>query len=279
MAENWSRLECEAIVEDYLQMLSEECRGENYSKTEHRRNLRKLLQNRSDGSIEYKHQNISAVLIRAGHTYVRGYKPAWNYQDLLEDVVLDRVQASKSQLDIAEERLSNLAPERLPATNRPDLFVDPPDRLPERKIQEPRVRRAHKIDYVVREAANRRLGESGESFVLEVEKQRLATAGRNDLVDRVEWTSKVRGDGTGYDLQSFEPKTGDPLYIEVKTTNSGKYQPFLISANEVRFSDEYANHFALYRVFDFSRSPSIFVLGGAVGEFVDLSPAIYRASF
>jgi len=279
MAENWSRLECEAIVEDYLQMLSAECRGENYSKTEHRRNLKKLLRNRSDGSIEYKHQNISAVLIRAGHTYVRGYKPAWNYQDLLEDVVLDRVQALGTQLDLAEERLSNFAPDRLPATNRPDLFVDPPDRLPDHQLQEPRARRAQKIDYVVREAANRRLGESGESFVLEVEKHRLATAGRSDLVDRVEWTSKDRGDGTGYDLQSFEPMTGEPLYIEVKTTNSGKYQPFLISANEVRFSNEHADRFALYRVFDFSRNPNIFVLGGAIGEFVDLSPTVFRATF
>ncbi|MEE4184203.1 MAG: hypothetical protein V2J12_00400 [Gammaproteobacteria bacterium] len=47
MSAAWSRLECELIVEDYLAMLAK-------------------LDNRSEGSIEYKHQNISAVLIHAG---------------------------------------------------------------------------------------------------------------------------------------------------------------------------------------------------------------------
>jgi len=32
--------------------------------------------NRSDGSIEYKHQNISAILLRASQIYIQGYKPA-----------------------------------------------------------------------------------------------------------------------------------------------------------------------------------------------------------
>ncbi len=95
----------------------------------------------------------------------------------------------------------------------------------------------------------------------------------------VEWTSKVRGDGTGYDIRSFSSGTEEPLFIEVKTTNSGKYQPFMVSANEVAFSSEYANQYSLYRVFDFARSPALFILNGAVNDFVDLAPTMYRASF
>lgn len=63
MAEDWSRDEVEAIVGDYFAMLRAELAGEVYSKTAHRRALAPLLSGRSDGSIEFKHANISAVLL------------------------------------------------------------------------------------------------------------------------------------------------------------------------------------------------------------------------
>jgi len=69
---SWSRLENEAIVADYLDMLELELRGEPVNKTEHRRRLTPLLNGRSDGSIEFKHANISAALIDLGFTYVDG---------------------------------------------------------------------------------------------------------------------------------------------------------------------------------------------------------------
>jgi hypothetical protein len=47
---DWSREEVEAIVADYLQMLTLELAGQSYSKTEHRRKLQTRLNNRSDGS-------------------------------------------------------------------------------------------------------------------------------------------------------------------------------------------------------------------------------------
>ena len=60
---NWTRLEVEAIVADYFDMLDQELRGQAFNKSEHRRRLKAVLDGRSDGSIEYKHQNISAVLL------------------------------------------------------------------------------------------------------------------------------------------------------------------------------------------------------------------------
>ena len=59
-----------------------------YSKTEHRKALRILLPARSDGSIEFKYQNISAVLINLNLPFIKGYLPRWNYQRLLEDTVI-----------------------------------------------------------------------------------------------------------------------------------------------------------------------------------------------
>jgi hypothetical protein len=75
---DWSREEVEAIVADYLQMLTMELAGQSYSKTAHRQQLQSKLNNRSDGSIEFKHGNISAALIDLGFPYIRGYKPRTN---------------------------------------------------------------------------------------------------------------------------------------------------------------------------------------------------------
>lgn len=279
MAGHWSRLECELIVEDYLAMLASECRFEKYNKTEHRRALKEHLSSRSDGSIEFKHQNISAVLIRAGHVYIRGYKPAWNYQELLETVVLDRVSADdRFIMEIESSLIQQIA---LPTSveNAGSIIVPPPDRVPEKAVREATRRTPRKVNYAERELRNRTLGEKGEEFVLEFERRRLAEIGRDDLVDDVEWTSKEKGDGTGYDIRSFQDDTDEPCFIEVKTTNSGKYQPFLISSNEVSFSDEFADQFALYRVFEFARSPLMFILDGSVSGHVDLQPTMYRATY
>ena len=76
----WSRDEVDLIVADYFTMLRAELAGEPYSKAEHNRALQPLLDGRSKSSVEFKHQNISAVLVGMGLPYIDGYKPARNYQ-------------------------------------------------------------------------------------------------------------------------------------------------------------------------------------------------------
>jgi len=114
---------------------------------------------------------------------------------------------------------------------------------------------------------------------LAVEKIRLASLGRYDLVEDIEWTSQEKGDGAGYDIRSFEGKTDDELFIEVKTTNSGLYQPFLITQNELLFSEANVGCYALYRLFDFANSPSLFSLKGRIIDHVQLEPRLYSAGF
>jgi hypothetical protein len=79
MPEDWTLAEVEAIVGDYFAMLRKELRGERYSKAEHRRALSPELRGRSDGAIEFKHANVSAVLDGFGLPYIDGYKPRGNY--------------------------------------------------------------------------------------------------------------------------------------------------------------------------------------------------------
>ena len=98
-------------------------------------------------------------------------------------------------------------------------------------------------------------------------------------MNEIEWTSRLVGDGAGYDIRSFDGRTEDELFIEVKTTNSGMYQPFFVSDNEVSFSEIYAKQYSLYRVFQFRDDPKLFSLSGDLRHNVNLQPKTYRASF
>src|SRR4030095_9374540 len=98
---DWTRIEVEAIVADYVQMLALELSGQSFNKAEHRRRLGALLENRSEGSIEFKHCNISAAMIDLGFPYLAGYKPRSNYQALLAEVVAAQVKAKPSMDEVA----------------------------------------------------------------------------------------------------------------------------------------------------------------------------------
>jgi len=67
---------------DYVSMLEREVLGKPVNKSEHRKALRPQQTERSDGSVEFKHTNSSAVLAGQGLPYIEGYKPRGNYQAL-----------------------------------------------------------------------------------------------------------------------------------------------------------------------------------------------------
>lgn len=92
MADNWSDAQNDAIVAYYFAMLADDVAGRRYSEAAHNRLLQQTVA-RPRGSIEYKHQNISAVLKGLGEDWIPGYKPAFNFQASLVDAVarwLDR---------------------------------------------------------------------------------------------------------------------------------------------------------------------------------------------
>lgn len=83
---DWTDQQNDAIVADYFAMLADDEAGRLYSKAEHNRRLQEAI-GRPRGSIEYKHQNISAVLKGLGEDWIPGYKPAFNFQGSLVDAV------------------------------------------------------------------------------------------------------------------------------------------------------------------------------------------------
>ncbi|WP_051302574.1 DUF3883 domain-containing protein [Sedimenticola selenatireducens] len=275
----WGWIECELAVHSYLEMLDYELQGETYRKTDFRNRLLEQLPKRSKGSVEYKHQNISAILIDLGYPYIAGYKPAFNYQRILREVVEVHLAHRHGLLvQQAEASLGEAIVPR-PTAQWGRVQESPPAPYDTRsdKTDTKREFIPKKYNFSEREASNRQLGLAGEKFVLEFERFRMKMAGREDLVSEIEWTSQEQGDGAGYDIRSFRPESEEELFIEVKTTNGGKYQPFLISENEVEFSKARAEDFALYRVFEFRKMPRLFVLEGNLGAQVNLSPQLYKA--
>jgi hypothetical protein len=70
----WHDDELDAIVADYFNMLDAELSGCPYVKARHRHALVAEI-GRSDGSVEFKYQNISAVLDELGKPWIAGYNP------------------------------------------------------------------------------------------------------------------------------------------------------------------------------------------------------------
>lgn len=278
----WSDAENDLIVADYFAMLGEDIALRPYNKSEHRRLLRAALNDRSDGSVEFKHQNISAVLVNMGLPYVDGYKPRGNFQAILATGVEDYTNTHQDFFDkLADAKMLN--PTEIPAlaeVNTGDLFVPPPERItvPDEASQPWLSRRGRKIDFARRDAENRRMGRLGERFVVEVEKRRLLQARRDDLAKKVEWVADTCGDGLGFDVLSFNEADDAERYVEVKTTGLGKFFPFYVTRNEVRFSEDQPDRYHLYRVFDFSRTARLYVLPGALSRVCRLDPVQYRAS-
>lgn len=278
MPRDWARDEVEATVAAYFEMLRAELSSAAYNKADYRRRLLPQLQGRSEQSVEFKHANISAILIELGFPFIAGYKPRSNYQGLLRDVVSARLAADPQLRSLAAADATQLA--NVPSVD--DILAsltDPPTAVPLRnRVSEPPARYSTlPVNYLEREALNRSLGLAGEEFVVNFERARLIHAGRESLASRIEHVAKSRGDNEGFDVLSFEATGADRL-IEVKTTKYGAHTPFYVSRNELDVSIARASHYHLYRVFEFRSRPLLFTLHGAFSSTCRLDPSSYIAT-
>jgi hypothetical protein len=273
VGQDWTNREVDATIAAYFDMLRLESLGIAYNKSERNEQLRTELTTRSKASIELKFQNISAVLDQLALPYVRGYKPRANLQALLRQAVLQYVDSHREALTNVMEDFDERT---TPGEQRfRGVLVEPPkiEALPNAAA---RVRLPRKLDYAAREERNRNLGRGGEAWTLDFEKTRLFDAARPDLASKIDWISDRLGDGTGYDILSFET-TELARFVEVKTTSGASATPFIVTRNELEFSEETEDAFCLYRVFDFAVAPKLFILRGPLGGNLDLEPLDFRA--
>lgn len=269
---DWSNSELDLIVADYFAMLKEEQAGQIVHKTEHRRLLKAHVQ-RSNGSIEFKHRNISAVLTRLGLPRIRGYIPAWNFQGAIAEAIGRYLEIESDPVPMtASQPLVGFA-------DVPSLFESAPPAAPpiSPKARTAFERVARKFDPALRDQLNRSLGLAGEQLIYEREKQLLIDQDRVDLARKVRWVSQEDGDGAGYDIKSYDA-TGAERWIEVKTTRGGSTTPFYLTSNENEVASERPDAFRLYRLHDFSQTPGLFTLTPPLDAVLQLEALTFRAS-
>ena len=278
MTESWSKAEVILIVAEYFEMLSKELSRIPYNKAEHRRRLLPLLDNRSEGSIEFKHQNISAVLINLGRPYISGYLPRYNYQSILEDEVINFLIDHPEQDTVFQQFVERAIIKQQSTIDFNRIRVTPP---PLSSVSEPGVAyrgKPLKINWLEKEQSNLSLGYYGEELVIEYEKWNLIRRGADHLADKIEWISKEQGDGAGFDILSKNINGADK-YIEVKTTRLGRETPFFFSANELQFSINQAHDYHLYRLFNAENDVKLFQKNGALSSICNSVPIMYRGYF
>jgi hypothetical protein len=268
---SWNDDELDAIIADYFSMLDAELSRRRYVKFRHSAALMDQI-GRTHRSVEFKHQNISAVLEELGLPWIPGYKPKRNYQAALFDAI-DRYLSARG--DIAYQQAP---PAMLHVAEGAGVFIDPPPLGPKTDRPWQLDRLVRKFDPVERDFRNRSLGKAGEEFVLEVERKKLIKVERPDLARKVRWVAMEDGDGAGYDILSFEP-SGQERLIEVKTTNGAARTPFFLTRNENETAAARADSWRLYRVHLFSQTPHIFTIEPPLDAVLHLRPEAWRASF
>lgn len=279
MNKDWTSKEVKLIVEDYFDMLLCELNHIKYNKSAHRRKLLPLLDGRTNGSVEFKHRNITAALMKMGLPYINGYVPSNNYQKkLLEKEIAEYIKAHKPALEMKFETFAVDVGviQKIRPVNYDKIIEAAPE--PSEMNEDEPLFRPVKTNFLEKEQNNRTLGELGEQFVLDFEKSRLIKAGKIKFAEKIEWVSKEKGDGLGYDILS-KNTNGTDRYIEVKTTKLSKNTPIFLTKNELSFSRKNSTDFFLYRVFNFEKRPKLFILNGEYDSFCRLQPQVYKGFF
>lgn len=276
----WNPTEVQATVRSYLDMLVQELAGQRYNKSACRQLLFDALAGgRSHASIEFKYCNISAVLQLLHYPSINGYKRRLNFQKSLMQEVERQIPLYPQLSAIVQAAVEQPAAEPM-APKFEQALQSPPSKTHQvsEALAQYAVRSPVKRDYLAQEARNQSLGLAGEQFAVAYEQWRLHRQGLPGLALRVEHVSQTLGDGLGFDIRSFDAQ-GNEQMIEVKTTRFAKDTPFFVSRNELDVSQQAAERFHLYRIFEFRQQPKLFTLKGAITEHCQLDPVTFRACF
>lgn len=109
------------------------------------------------------------------------------------------------------------------------------------------------INHIQKNIENKRIGDLGERWVLKKEIEYLTINGQSKLADKVKHVAKDQGDGSGFDILSFD-LDGNEKYIEVKTTKGSLNSTFYITRNELERSKIEKEKYFLYRVYNFNEN-------------------------
>lgn len=146
---------------------------------------------------------------------------------------------------------------------------------------------------VLATSGTKQLGDDGENFVYEYEKQRVAKFNPR-LAGKVKHVGQQRG--LGYDIQSVVAKTGDDsefvMYLEVKSTKrvtppdmskTEWFDQIGVTRNEWVAAQQHGDYYLIYRVYFTSAGVQVFVIKNPFGksrqELLSATPTQYSVEF
>lgn len=135
------------------------------------------------------------------------------------------------------------------------------------------------VNYMQNEIENKRIGDLGELWVIKYEIDKLKKARRDNLIGRIKHISKNEGDGTGYDILSFDSE-GNKMFIEVKTTKGTKNSTFYVTRNELEKSRIEKENYYVYRLYNFNEqtnSADLFIINGDLTNLCSV-PTTYKVN-
>jgi len=110
----WSEVEIRDAISSYFELLDAQLKNKRINKSQVYRNFSFIHSTRSPKAIEFKFQNISAVLYEEKLPYVDGLKPKENYQAALKVSVLDYLKRAdkttqeQNPIEILTDKLRRL---------------------------------------------------------------------------------------------------------------------------------------------------------------------------
>ncbi|MGD8688779.1 MAG: DUF3883 domain-containing protein, partial [Gammaproteobacteria bacterium] len=267
------------LTHDYLSLLLEDVERGEADAAAFLQRLRERFSERNPDDLRLAAREVSTILCEMGLPFLASFPPVAGHSPTLARAVEGFVGTNPDWVD----RL--WLPFDSASADLPDRLVDPkavhqpaPEREKGQDVWTPRRSEASGgyADFVLREASDWGLQAAGVRFALAFESARLRDLGAADRAEAIEVASGVGQAGLGYDLKVPEPGGGHRL-ISVKTTSYGARFPFLVSTAELACSHSNREAFHLYRVYDFARSPRLFILQGPLGDTLLMEQALIRA--
>jgi hypothetical protein len=268
-----------SAVREYFTLLQAELQGRKWWTTARSGILFHRFHAEDRDRIDFRHRQISAILIAHGLPYLHQSRPLPDLDPALTDGVAAYLYNHPNVLELMEQDVFRPA-RSVPEVGDPEtVLVSPPsgDELPRLEATLDRSRLLAGVDFLAREQRNHSLATAGQRFVLAFEAARLRSQGLTTHAEAIEHVTADDGDGPGYAIHSYGLDGSDRL-IEVKTTRYGRETPFHVSAHEVAMSRRHGSRFWVYRVFSFRDRPRLYMLHGALDQATTLEPTEYRAT-
>ncbi len=227
------------------------------------------------------------------YSYLLSHFPSFSYEKVVEDVLNfvsfyeNEDERKKRFLIKAEEAEKSLKDALEKSSPFDDIEVKLEEVEPKREVStrlkafdDTRTIRK-KIDYLAKAQKDAEDGAKGEELALGFERERLASIGLGDYIDKMKWVA-IESDSFGYDISSFDIIDGKikEIQIEVKSTSSKVDREFPVSKGEVEASKRYKDTYYIYRIYHLhSVHPKIYRVRGALEDNFELDPISYLAYY